>query len=578
MPTKAIKFKNGMKLPVFNTETISYTANTPYSYTYEKAAQMIVNNSTILNSGFFNHPYEDMDGNVWTWVYNQGGVIPQIKVTRKNGTTITRGLGTLSENTYSFLYLVSSGQTGYNICVGYRRPSLYSTVSANSQLYVTYINNTNGTRTYQNDLSNVNNYPNVRLSNRVITNDTISVTGYFKRNSNGNISDLDFVFGLYAAGSIDNTNILATLSENAFVDLFEKDPYAEGGTSTTGGGGGTFDDTSDTVLIPSYDPVELLNRGYANRGFVNVYLPTQAQVLDLYNYLWSSGIDTTLKKLYADPIQSIISLSMLPLAIVGTNTGNIHIAHTDTEISAVMLADNQFVTLDCSTIDLSEFWGSYLDYSPYTKLSVYLPFIGVRALNVDDFMNGIISLKYVIDIVSGDCIAFISKTGASSNAVVSDPQIQGVLYQFNGNVSLQVPISAANFAQMYGASISAAVGGVGMLAGAVTGGLSAPMAISGIAATAVNVASSKPSILRSGAIPSSAGWLGVQKPYLILQRPRQCLPENQNTLTGYPSYITVTIGDVEGYNEFEIIHLENIPATEQEKDEIERLLKSGVIL
>lgn len=357
-----------------------------------------------------------------------------------------------------------------------------------------------------------------------------------------------------------------------------KDPYTEGGTSTSGGGGGSFDDSTDVIQIPSYDPVELLNRGYANRGFVKVYLPTQAQVLSLSNYLWSSGIDTVLKKLYADPIQCIISLSMIPLVVTSTITGNIRIAHTDTEITDVMIAENQFVTLDCGTIDLDEFWGSYLDYSPYTKLSIYLPFIGVRALNIDEFMSGTIGVKYVIDIVSGDCIAFISRVGSTDNLTVPVPAILGVLYQFNGNVSLQVPISAANFAQMYGASISAAVGGVGMLAGAVTGGLSAPMAIAGIAATAVNVASAKPSISHGGAIPSTAGWLGVQKPYLILQRPQQCLPENQNTLTGYPAYITVTIGDVEGYNEFEIMHLENIPATEQEKDEIERLLKSGVIL
>lgn len=356
------------------------------------------------------------------------------------------------------------------------------------------------------------------------------------------------------------------------------DPYNDGGTSTSGGGGGSFDDSTDVIQIPSYDPVELLNRGYANRGFVKVYLPTQAQVLSLSNYLWSSGIDTVLKKLYADPIQCIISLSMIPLVVTSTITGNIRIAHTDTEITDVMIAENQFVTLDCGTIDLDEFWGSYLDYSPYTKLSIYLPFIGVRALNIDEFMSGTIGVKYVIDIVSGDCIAFISRVGSTDNLTVPVPAILGVLYQFNGNVSLQVPISAANFAQMYGASISAAVGGVGMLAGAVTGGLSAPMAIAGIAATAVNVASAKPSISHGGAIPSTAGWLGVQKPYLILQRPQQCLPENQNTLTGYPAYITVTIGDVEGYNEFEIMHLENIPATEQEKDEIERLLKSGVIL
>ena len=36
--------------------------------------------------------------------------------------------------------------------------------------------------------------------------------------------------------------------------------------------------------------------------------------------------------------------------------------------------------------------------------------------------------------------------------------------------------------------------------------------------------------------------------------------------------------DLSGYTEVESIHLENVPAMEEELNEIERLLKSGVIL
>lgn len=357
------------------------------------------------------------------------------------------------------------------------------------------------------------------------------------------------------------------------------DPYAGGGMSTPGGGHGDFDSMTDSVNTPSYDPVELLNRGFANRGFVKVYLPTQAQLLSLHNYLWSSNIDNTLKKMYASPIDCIISLNMLPLSITGTNTSNILIGNVDTEIASVQVADNQFITLDCGTISISEYFGSYLDYSPATKLQIYLPYIGLKDLDVDDFMNGEIGLKYYIDIVSGSCVAMISQTNLSSNDV--RPALAGgagVLYQFAGNVAFNVPISAQNFAQIYAATAGAMVSGAGMLAGAVTGGLSAPVALTGIAATSLNVATSKPTISRGGSIPSTCGYLGTQKPYLILTRPRQCLPEDQNLFIGYPAYITVTVGNVSGYNEFEIVHLENVPATDSEKAEIENLLRNGVIL
>lgn len=358
-----------------------------------------------------------------------------------------------------------------------------------------------------------------------------------------------------------------------------KDPYQPGGISTSGGGHGDFDSMTDSVNTPSYDSVELLNRGFANRGFVKVYLPTQAQLLSLHNYLWSSSVDNTLKKMYASPIDCIISLNMIPLSITGTTTGNILIGNVDTDIENVQVADNQFLTLDCGTISISEYFGSYLDYSPATKLQIYLPYIGLKDLDIDDFMNGEIGLKYYIDIVSGSCVAMISQTNLSSNDV--RPELAGgagVLYQFAGNIAFNVPISAQNFAQIYAATAGAMVSGAGMLAGAMTGGLSAPVALTGIAATSLNVATSKPTISRGGSVPSTCGYLGTQKPYLILTRPRQCLPDDQHAFIGYPAYITVTIEDIEGYNEFEIVHLENVPATDSEKAEIENLLKNGVIL
>lgn len=389
---------------------------------------------------------------------------------------------------------------------------------------------------------------------------------------------------LHSSDSI-NTNTRTALQTVGYIgELKIDDPYFNGGTSTSGGGHGDFDSMTDSMSEPSYDPVESYNRGYANHGFAKVYLPTSAQLLSLHNYLWSSSLDNTLKKMYASPIDCIISLNMIPLdlsSILGdpVNQQNIVIGNVDTQIENVNVPYTQFIMLDCGTISISEFFGSYLDYSPYTKLSIYLPYIGMKELDIDDFMNGEIGVKYYIDIVSGDCVAYINQVNLSSNDV--RPAIAGgagVLYQFTGNVAFNVPISAQNFSQIYAASAGAMIGGAGLLASALSGGLSAPMALTGIAATGVNVATSKPTISRGGSIPSTSGYLGIQVPYLILTRPRQCLPEDQNALVGYPAYITVTIEDIEGYNEFEIVHLENIPATDAEKAEIEKLLKSGVIL
>ena len=357
------------------------------------------------------------------------------------------------------------------------------------------------------------------------------------------------------------------------------DPYAEGGTSEPGGGGGSFDDSTDTITIPSYDPVDLLNRSYGNRGFVHVYLPTQAELTALHAFMWDNSLITEMQKMFNNVADAVISLNLLPLDFTDAtpNRGNILMGLVDSQIETT-IAKQQFITLDCGTIEINEFFASYLDYSPYSKLQIYLPYIGVKDLDIDEFMNAYISVKYVIDIVSGACVAFISKTGAIDNAVVKDNPILGVLYQFAGNCALNVPVSGANYAQVHAADIGALIGGAGVLGTFLTGGMSAPAAVTGILSTAANVVTSKPAISRGGSIPSTVGYMSIQKPYLILTRPRMCLPEDQNTFTGYPAYVTMTPGDTSGYTEFEIIHLENIPATDAEKNELETLMKTGVIL
>ena len=50
-----------------------------------------------------------------------------------------------------------------------------------------------------------------------------------------------------------------------------------------------------------------------------------------------------------------------------------------------------------------------------------------------------------------------------------------------------------------------------------------------------------------------------------------------NEFIGYPSLITVQLTELKGYTEVQSIHLENIPATQEELAEIESLLEGGVI-
>lgn len=333
------------------------------------------------------------------------------------------------------------------------------------------------------------------------------------------------------------------------------DPYDPGGESGTGGGTGDFDGTGDDIDIPSLPTLSA-----TDTGFITLFNPSTGQLRALANYMWSTGFDLdTFKKLFADPMDCILGLSIVPVAVPNGGSKAVSVGNISTGVT-MTLAGSQYVEVDCGTLNVNEFWGAYLDYDPFTKAEIYLPYIGTHPIAVDDIMNKPVHVVYHIDILSGACCAFV-KCGGS------------VLYTFVGQCSCSIPITGNDWTNVVNGALSIAAAIGTMVA---TGGASAPMAATAIASTAVN--SMKPSVEKSGSLGGMGGMLGVQVPYLILTRPRQALPKNQNRFSGYPSFITRGLSSLSGFTEIDSIHLENIPATEQELSEIETLLKGGVIL
>ena len=99
-----------------------------------------------------------------------------------------------------------------------------------------------------------------------------------------------------------------------------------------------------------------------------------------------------------------------------------------------------------------------------------------------------------------------------------------------------------------------------------------------LASSASTVMNSKDKVQMGSSVEGSSGMIGMQYPYIVIESPRGCLPNNQNAIMGYPSFMTATLGSLSGYTEVDTIHLEGIPCTESELVEIEQLLKGGVVL
>ena len=359
-------------------------------------------------------------------------------------------------------------------------------------------------------------------------------------------------------------------SENSAYNLFKRyilpylvdsyNPYEDGGDSDDGGGDGDFDTTSDDIEIPS-----LPSSSATASGFVNIFAPTINQLNQLASFMWTTDFYDNIIKLWADPMSVILGLSIVPVNIPVDDVREVKCGNVSTGVP-MYHASTQFVVLDCGTINVNEYWGAYLDYSPYTKIQLYLPYCGTHSLDIDDIMGRSINVTYHIDILSGSCVAFVKSTGKGLNSV---------LYEFSGNVSTQIPVTGENFSRL----LQTAISSVASLGSTVaTGGLSAPMAISNMGSLANNVANSKPEIERSGSMSGSTGLMGIQKPYLILTRPKQCIPKNVQKFKGFPSMRYKKLSEIEGFTIVSEILLKNITASEEEITEIKNLLKEGVIL
>jgi hypothetical protein len=355
-------------------------------------------------------------------------------------------------------------------------------------------------------------------------------------------------------------------------------PYSQGGTSTgEQGGTGSFDKESEEVPsadLPSYSATE--------SGFCSLYSPTLAQLKNLSSYMWSDAFDITKwKSIFANPIDAILGLSIVPVQPTISGSKEITIGSFETGVYANAVS-NQYMNFDCGTLKIEEYWGSFMDYAPYTKSYIYLPYIGMRQLDTDEIMNKSVNVLYKIDLLSGACVSQIICDGS-------------VLYQFAGQISAQIPVTSVSYNNMYRSLANLIATGVqfvgGMALGAATSGAST---VAGQIATGVvqgalqtdtsvgevvgNVMNLKPTVTRSGGINGACGILGNQIPYIILERPNQCVADNQNQYMGYPSNTTNTLGNLSGFTQVQNVHLQNLTATQEERDEIYALLHQGVII
>ena len=343
-----------------------------------------------------------------------------------------------------------------------------------------------------------------------------------------------------------------------------EDPYSYE-PATLGGGNGSMGrfnpDGVDPALIPA-----LPSLSAANCGFISVYNPTSAQLKALSQFLWSSAFDIdSFKKLFSDPMECIIGLGVVPVRPNLGGSKNVTFGDVDSGVGMSYIS-SEYVEKNMGSVSIDLLYDSFMDYQ--TSIQIYLPYIGFRQLQPDDIIGGSISVTYHINVIDGGCTAYISHS------------TRGVLYQYSGSCIANVPLSAINYSGAIQNAVSAAINGAAVVAGIATG--AAPvtmMGAAGLASNAANLAlNSKPDVQRSGTVSGSAGLMGIQRPYVVIERANISVPNNRNKFVGNTTNVTMLLSSCSGFTMVDEIHLDGVPCTENERDELYQILKKGVIL
>lgn len=279
---------------------------------------------------------------------------------------------------------------------------------------------------------------------------------------------------------------------------------------------------------------------------------TKERLVQLGQFLWGANIFDKFSLVNNNPIENIISCKSIPINTDGTNQ-EIILGNVSTGVNGEKISNN-FAKQIIGSIAINEHYNNFLDYAPYTNIILYLPYIGFKELDTTLVMNKTLQVIYTIDAITGGCLAQVYVNSVR-------------LYEFTGNVGIDIPITASNRAQVEAGYIQA---GVGATTSALGG----------------NIGSAVTSLLNSATSQYHYSSTGNPSPmcvastnrtcYVIIDRPNYQNLKAFNHTRGRKCYLSKTISTLHGFTICDSnIDLSGINATQSELEELKEILSSG---
>lgn len=335
--------------------------------------------------------------------------------------------------------------------------------------------------------------------------------------------------------------------------------YASG-TNADGDGDGRYSEVPDKQFIEDNEGI-----GFdGNAVLTKTYSVSAATLQNVGQKLWSQSYFDVLK-IQNNPIENIISVKAFPFATDGTaeeiKVGDIAFGVNGDKIPSV---EKKHI----GTVKYTGKFGSYLDLNPYTIVKINLPYCGLVQLDASDIFNAELSVDYIIDKISGECMAMLT---------LDDIPYMNV----KGQIGIDITLSATDRVQSELKNASAAMSVGNSAAGQIISGNVGGGVVSGISGSLALVGADY-NTQRTGAQAPACASFQNHGVFLMVERPLQLLADADSAgykhLHGLPCNKYMSFNQLNGFVAVDRRTDINIAMTKEENAVLEELLKEGVYI
>lgn len=246
--------------------------------------------------------------------------------------------------------------------------------------------------------------------------------------------------------------------------------------------------------------------------FFTVYIPTNENMEVINNAIFLQGSETV------DVMHYFSSYKKFFCIIPNEGYKQLKASKYDFGVTAPY-TKSYTLNIDCGSIQIDETFKSVMDYAPFSRLTIFLPFIGFQELDVSMVMNNVLHVVYTVDVLSGRCLAKLFVVIGDNECCIAEyggtiasDEVFSTTGQYNGSYELLTSMQ-----------------------------------------------------------------LGELQTYVLISN-KEPLEGNVSEYDGYPTNEVIKVGDVTGFIAYDKIFAVGMTATETEKREIESILKSGVLV